>query len=1693
MIELYNQGATDFTKHGVRLHPQEATVTFKENGQYDLEFVVPAGKEFTDFNYGQVVRASVPEQLVAAINLGHVSYYTVTENGTPLYSELPSSKSVSYNSWEMQRSYSPGDMVTYNSKNWRCVTGHGGLSVPPPNGGLWTEASSTKPVPGKVIQTLNAGDAVMMTADFNASYMEAATVTGYQGYIAKAKVSATGESGERTIPARDIKVQSFLITEIRKEQQGQTIRVSAEHISYQLGRTVLGECNVVNVTPQTAMMFIRGAMMEEYSGEMYITTDEPMITQDWSWKNAQQAIFDPKEGLIKKTNSMVIRDDLDVILLPAEEQPATYSVTYGANMKNVRWEGNVNSLVTRVYPTAQTEDGKTLLLPEKYIDTAQIIPFIRPEVLNTGLKVGQKETGSDGTETELTEDAVLRRMREKAQDRFNVDHADLAQIKLELDWQHMPDTEEYAQYRDLRNAAPGEWIRVKNGPLGIDMVIRMCGYTWDPELMIYKSGEFGTILTPPTVASYNLKNGSVGMAIIAPGAVGGQQLAPGTITSEHIQAGTIRAEHIASQSITTDTLQAQSITADKIAAQSITADKIAAHVITSDHIATGSLTADTIAAGAITAVKIAAHVITSQHIETGSLTSETIAAGAITAAKIDAGAVTAEKVAAGAITAIAISADAVTAEKIQAGAVTAAKISSSAVTAEKIDAGAVTAEKIGAGAVTANKIDAGAVTAEKIGAGAINAGKIDATDIDAINAKLGTASIADARIALADIDYAHIKDLAADTAIFETSITEQGVADRLYINRLLITYGQMVEATIGDLVIGASDGNYYHVDVEWDEDGVPALIPTQVTTPSAAEIEAGHTSDGKTIIGNVGTFAELSSEDFYAINGIIDRITAKRIDVDQLFAREATIGKINALDLSSNTYIQSTVGNWSGASTITQTINSINTRISTLGYGTFFYSDTEPSHENLVIGDVWIEPIDDNTWDEIGVYTWDEISTWSWDQVAGQYRMYVWTGTAFKLLFDNMIVSELQTQINQNAYAITLKADASLVNTLDGKVTEFEATLDVQSEQITAAVSAVNAKVANYFQLSDPADDPEISLSMGDTWTKALGEGTGTWAEVGEYTWNEIGQLFWDDLAGAVIYTWTGSGWVETSNIGSQLNMKTEIAQSSEKISLLAEETLQLGDDVMRNYAEIAVQRDRITAEVVRARDVETGLQQKTQFLMTSGLISMEAFTEGVSGTAMGLVKKAGITIDGSGKIDISALSTTAQGAINKAANITVDGEGKIELSALASNVRTAVNTAANITVDANGKITIDAFTETVKGTINKAANITVDANGKIELSAMADDVKSAVNKAAGITVDGNGKITIDAFETDVKNAVNKAAGITVDSSGKIKITAMESNAQTAINKAAGITVDSSGKIKITAMESNAQTAINKAAGIAVDSTGKILISAMESTAQGAINKAANISVDANGKILLTSLEKGVYETQSGIAITPTGVDISGSKHINLDVDASNYVHIDGSGISMYGSRVSVNGKDMWARDDIIVLKNGQNEQDVINSMAGHYDWVLIKPYYDATVDYAYSSDYTVNNNAPIVAFARTTNTSFADSGATYTYTISGFAESTSSGVFALSCDVRLSNYADQAYYHTLQLRDIQLGGNSGNFTYTGYFTAGANLCGEGQVMYVRIIPVGYTYRLSNLKLHCTTDRASSRVPCTVYYFPQPS
>jgi len=623
-----------------------------------------------------------------------------------------------------------------------------------------------------------------------------------------------------------------------------------------------------------------------------------------------------------------------------------------------------------------------------------------------------------------------------------------------------------------------------------------------------------------------------------------------------------------------------------------------------------SIMAGTFAPGAINSDDIAENAVHWLHIDAASideLTTQQLEALQANIHELIAGTITAQDITAGSITTDSLQAGAVTSEILSSGAVITDKLAAGAVTADKIGAGAVTTAKLDAYAVTAEKLAASAVTADKLAAGSVNADKIDANSVAAINAKLGTADIADARIAVADINFAQVKDLDAQSAFFGQAIIQTGVANKLFIPRLSVDYAQIVSATVGDLVIQATNDNYYKLDVDMDG----KVTATQVT-PSAAEIAAGHTSDGRTIYTATElTASELNTTDIYASHALIDKITANQINVDELWARDAFIGKLMVTDISSNTYIQSVIGDWSSGSTITQTISGINSRINQLGYGTIYYSETEPSHAGLVAGDIWIQPIDDNTWDDIGNYTWDQVGNWTWDYVMGQYRMYAWTGQRWRQVFDNLFITDLQTQIDQNAYAITLKANQSAVDTLSGQVTEFAATLEVQSQAITAAVATVNLKATNFVQYNDPTEDYEVH--MGDTWTKAsIG---GTWDQVAGHTWDEIAEFTWDDLGGAKTFVWNGTDWVQTGDENILMTAKTMIEETDRRVSVMAEEQMAIGDQVYRNYAAILVQADRITQEVERAQLAEDMRIAKTSQYQTADEIVSEAVRQ--SGVAM--------------------------------------------------------------------------------------------------------------------------------------------------------------------------------------------------------------------------------------------------------------------------------------------------------------------------------------------------------------------------------------------------------------------------------------------------------------------------------------------
>ena len=614
--------------------------------------------------------------------------------------------------------------------------------------------------------------------------------------------------------------------------------------------------------------------------------------------------------------------------------------------------------------------------------------------------------------------------------------------------------------------------------------------------------------------------------------------------------------------------------------------------------------------GAIYGEDIAEAVISYAHF--ASATIDSLTADALEAARAHI-----HELIAGSITANDIQAGSITTELLAAGLITTEKLAADAVTAGKIAAAAITSDKIAANAVTAGKIAANAVTADTIAAGAISASKIDTSDLNAINATLGTANIADARIAVADINYAHVKDLDAQSAYFGQAIIQEGLANKLYIPRLAANYAQIVNATISDLVIQASDDNYYKLDIDLSGN----VTATQIS-PSAQEIEDGHTTDGRTIyMGTDIVATDLNTQNIYASHALMDEITANIINVDKLFAREATIARINATDLSSNTYIQATIGNWQSGSTITQTLAGLESRVSSLGYGTIYYSTTEPSHSGLVQGDIWVQPLDDHIWEDYTATQWQDIlDEGSWGSVLGSYKVYTWTGQVWKVLFDSSVNAEMWTAIEQNSAAIALKANQTAVDLLSGEVSDFSATLEVQAQEISTAVSAVNAKVASYIGWADPSLTHTIVL--GDIWIRTH-EDFGSWLDTLNSDWqNLVDNYDWGDALGEKSYIWDGTKWIEYNDSSIYRTQQTYINQNAARIELVAQSTVEIGEEVYNVQANLTVANDRISAEVERATTAEGGKIDKTSRYQTADSIVSEAVSQSATSAAGTFIAK---------------------------------------------------------------------------------------------------------------------------------------------------------------------------------------------------------------------------------------------------------------------------------------------------------------------------------------------------------------------------------------------------------------------------------------------------------------------------------------
>ena len=310
-----------------------------------------------------------------------------------------------------------------------------------------------------------------------------------------------------------------------------------------------------------------------------------------------------------------------------------------------------------------------------------------------------------------------------------------------------------------------------------------------------------------------------------------------------------------------------------------------------------AISARQLASGSITGAKLAINSVGAGQLQSGSVGSLQIKNAAIQSAHIQNAAITRAHIAEALIETLNVNAlNAVTAkiQELAAGSITTDELYTSI-------AMIATAQLTTANIINANiewaQIESLAADIATISKAQITSANIDEANIDwaAITTlSAAVASMVKADIETADIDWSHIKDLATDTAIIT-----QGTAGELYIAKLAVTEANLVSLTVGELMVKGEDGRFYAISV--DADGNITSTLKQVSNDDVADASI---HGGEKIIEGSITAGTLNVQEIFGDNATIRNLIAANLDVDTLFAREATLNAINAMDITSNTYLR---------------------------------------------------------------------------------------------------------------------------------------------------------------------------------------------------------------------------------------------------------------------------------------------------------------------------------------------------------------------------------------------------------------------------------------------------------------------------------------------------------------------------------------------------------------------------------------------------------------------------------------------------------------------------------------------------------------------------------------------------------------------------------------------------------------------
>lgn len=925
-VYLYESTAADFTANGLgAVMMQSGTVTEKAGGAYEVELICPVdeGQKWMRLQTGRILKAPVPERTTPALDIP-----CATVGGTQALCRASAAAEIraaaAATAQVLERVAAGQDVVRIaESGDWAEVIGpkgtHGwcrkasltyqgdmqtsgemtaaseafSLTSRKGSGGAWSEAkwsvALTLPSPIPAAATISGAT---LTVNVSASPMSGRTVyvngVGVPTGRGAHDVSVTMQPGARkldvalsfkgrgentvssmtltlslrvtyaltqtwreAVPPRAVKEQLFRIYSVEQSEDGTQVRVRGKHISYDLLYNLV--LDYATAQPTAAGTVFREILAHRQDKtlpfRMYSDVTETIPAGDYGMKNPMAALLDEGTGAVRLARCMFLRDNFDLYAVKPVAADRGVTIRHGKNLTGAELSADDSQVYTHIVPVGEDKEGKPLLTEQvTFVSQHASYAYPRIKLLQvSGAKVGSK--AADGSE--MDEAAVRAKLAEAALAELAAG-VDQPQVTLKVSFLDLGGTEEYAAYAGLQRVHLYDTVRVVHSPRNIDTRAMVVGYAWNLGTAMYDEIELGDPFGEQLET------------------ISGSQVSLGSITGNRLSVGCVGAGQLQDMAVTTAKIMNAAITAAKIGNAAITRAHIQDAAIGTAQIADASITNAKIGDAEIDVAKIKAF-----EAEVAKIASAEIGKADIDAAQIkDLSALVAKIVTA----------------NIGTMDVDWAKITK--LTAAMVE---IAQAEIANATIDAAQIGHLEAKVARIIVADIGRMEVDWAGITALTA--ATAEVVKAQIDAADIDWAHIKDLAAGTAIIT-----KGEAGELYIARLAVTEANMVSLTLGELLLKGADGGFYAISV--DENG--EIVTTRKRVANDDVTDASINGGEKLIEGSV-TAAVLNAQDIFADSAIIRELIAANLDVDTLFAREATIKQLNAMDITGNEYLKALV------------------------------------------------------------------------------------------------------------------------------------------------------------------------------------------------------------------------------------------------------------------------------------------------------------------------------------------------------------------------------------------------------------------------------------------------------------------------------------------------------------------------------------------------------------------------------------------------------------------------------------------------------------------------------------------------------------------------------------------------------------------------------------------------------------------